>query len=197
MNRLIATPSHKTSFRHKTHRSVIIRFVLIVLIFSCYFLFVSQKYGYANGFLVSWLSWSFFVFCTPIADAGMLIDFPVRMITKLKMVYSEMAVWLVATGLNIYALNLRPEAYKSSQLLELFHHILTKPWPLWIIIMISAVGTFLSIRLGDELLDVIHHKDLSLKKKHQLKLRVIAMIFILAATFVIYDFLLHRYGISI
>ena len=85
---VISKPKNATSIKHETHRSVIIRFSLIVLIFASYFLFISTKYGYKEGFLIAWLSWSFLVLSTPIADAGMLIDFPVSSITGVRMVIS-------------------------------------------------------------------------------------------------------------
>ncbi|OYT57846.1 MAG: hypothetical protein B6U68_01330, partial [Candidatus Aenigmarchaeota archaeon ex4484_14] len=54
---------------HETKRNVLVRFLLIVAIFVSYFALVSIRYGIQNGLMVTILTWSFFVFCTPIADA--------------------------------------------------------------------------------------------------------------------------------
>jgi len=185
------------SVKHETHRNVIVRFAAILIIFLVYFLLISAKYGYKDGFMLAWLSWSFFVLSTPVADAGMLIDFPVRILTGVKMVVTESLVWLIAILLNIYAYNFNTELYSKTQLLNLFHHILSNPWPLWLIILLSAIGTFLSVRLVDELLDVIKHRHRHLALKHELKMKMLYMVFVLAITFVLYDYLLTNFGFSV
>ncbi len=197
MQALKSRPKNKIHPKHQTHRSVYVRFLVILIIFVSYFVFISSKYGYSDGFLIAWLSWSFFVLSTPIADAGMLIDFPVRLIGGFRMVYSEMLVWLSAISLNLYALKFNPDTYEQTQILSLLHHILTHPWPLWGIILVSAVGTFLSIQIGDELLDVIKHKNVTLAAKHDLKLKLLYMTFIMLIAFGIYDFLLSTFNFQI
>ena len=82
-----------------------------------YFAFISYKYGLEQGFFVSLLTWSFFVLCTPVADAGFLIDFPLRLITKIKMFYAEIFVWLFAISLNFYAFFLKPKIYNKTKIL--------------------------------------------------------------------------------
>lgn len=183
--------------RHSTHRGVFIRFFLMVLVFVVYYLIVSKRYGYANGLLLTWLSWSFFVLCTPIADAGMLIDFPIRLISNIKMVYTEISVWVIAISLNLYAFFFNPELYNQTQLLHLLEHIIRNPIPLWLIFIFSAIGTFLSVQLGDELLDVIKHKDAKKSTKHDIKLKVVTMIFVLILVFALYDFLLTKFDFNI
>lgn len=197
MERFKANAKKPASIKHPTHKNVFIRFGLVLLVFIAYFLFISTKYGYAHGFIIAWLSWSFFVLCTPIADAGMLIDFPVRLITNIKMVYSEVAVWVTAISLNTFMLVHDPDVYSQTQLLQLFKHILTNPIPLWLIFFVSALGTFLSIQLGDELLDVIKHKDTTKAQMHDIKLRVLYMAFVLVLSFVLYDFLLTTFNFDI
>lgn len=197
MERLKTDSKHKPSIRHETHRSVFIRFVLMLLIFVAYFIFISTKYGYKDGFLIAWMTWSFFVLCTPIADAGMLIDFPVRLVTGVKMVFSESLVWLVAISLNLYTYTFHNTFYDQTQILTLFKHILMNPWPLWIIIFIAAIGTFLSIQIGDELMDVIRHRDRKLPIRHDLKMRVLYMGFVLIITFSLYDLLLTQFNFDL
>ncbi len=197
MSIIKAHPTKACSVKHETHRSVIVRFVAILSIFIVYFVIISAKYGLKEGFLIAWLSWSFFVLSTPIADAGMLIDFPVRLVSGVKMIITETIVWAIAIGLNIYVYTFNPEIYSRTQLLRLFHHLLSNPWPLWLIIIVSAVGTFLSVRLGDELLDVIKRKKLKLALKHGLKLKLLYMAFVLAISFLLYDYLLIDFGLKI
>jgi len=187
----------KVHIKHETHRRVWIKFLLVVALFAGYLVFVSLRYGIDQGILITGLTWSFFVLCTPIADAGFLIDFPVRLILNLKMLSSEIFVWLIAIFLNLYTYFAIPAIYEKTKVLSLFKHILEKPFPFWVIIFISGIGTFLSVRFGDELLDVIKHKDRSFHKEHKLKWRMITTVFIFVLILIAYDFILKQLGVEI
>jgi len=71
------------------HTHPYIKFLIVASLFLIYLIFSILSFGLSHGILVSLLTWAFFVFCTPVADAGVLIDFPVRYITGIKMIYSE------------------------------------------------------------------------------------------------------------
>ncbi|MCA9353073.1 hypothetical protein KC901_02720, partial [Patescibacteria group bacterium] len=77
------TPSQKFKLgemiQHETKRNALIRFALVLILFVGYFAFIAFRYGLENGFLVTAGTWSFFVLCTPVADAGFLLDFPLRL----------------------------------------------------------------------------------------------------------------------
>jgi hypothetical protein len=60
------------------HTLRVIKFLLLFTILIFYFAFISFKYGVKDGFAITLLTWSFFVLCTPIADAGFILDFPIR-----------------------------------------------------------------------------------------------------------------------
>jgi len=182
---------------HETKKSVLSRFLIILLILAIYFIFVSIRYGLNNGFMVTLLTWSFFVFCTPIADAGFLLDFPIRLITKIRMVFSEIFVWAIALIINIYALTFRKEIYQKTILLKIFKHILLNPFPFYSIIFLSALGTFLSIYFGDELIDVAKHKERKKYIKHKNKYKLIVVLFIIAVVIFFYEHLIKELGIKI
>ena len=91
----------KFNLKHETKKHTLRKFLFILLVIIVYFLLTSLKLGFKDGISITILTWSFFVFCTPIADAGFLIDFPIRLITKLKMVYTEIIVWIVAAIVNV------------------------------------------------------------------------------------------------
>ncbi len=183
---------------HETKRNVLVRFLLIVAIFVFYFALVSIRYGIQNGLMVTILTWSFFVFCTPIADAGFLVDFPVRILTKIRMLYSEIVVWIVAFLLNSYSLLFNPNVYEKTYLLMLFRYILLHPFPFWAIIIVSATGTFMSVYFGDELIDVVKYKHTKKYKKHKNKYKLILLLFMGAvALFFLYTYLLEKLGMEI
>ncbi len=183
--------------KHETKRSVFIKFLLILLIFIGYFVFIAMKYGVKDGFLVTLLSWSFFVLCTPVADAGFLIDFPFRLITKVRMVYSEIIVWAIAIFLNVYAFFIQPEVYEKTKILLLFRYILEQPFPFWSIIIISGIGTFMSIRFGDELIDKAKYRQRRLYNKQKYRFKFFGMVFVFLLSVILYDFLLKQLGVQI
>lgn len=184
-------------FLHKTKKHVLLKFILIVIILLAYFVFVSFKFGVWEWLGVTVLTWSFFVFCTPIADAGFLLDFPIRLITKMKMLYSEILIWLIAIVLNLLMLNLNSDVYSSTHLLQLFKHILSNPIPFWAIILVSGLWTFLSIYFGDELIDVVKHKHRLKYKKHKSKYFLIIFVFVILFVILLYYYLLKKFGISL
>ena len=187
----------KQILKHQTKREELVKFLLLLGVLIGYFAYLSWQYDLATGGIVSVLTWSFFVLCTPIADAGFLIDFPVRIITGLRMVFTEMIVWGIAITINILCLRLAPEAYDTTFLTSLFQRILTNPWPYWSIIALCGAGTFLSIRFGDEMMDVMTHKDRNYHHKHGFKHRLIGMAALFLFLFLAYYYLLETLGIQL
>lgn len=186
----------KHIIKHKTKREVLLRFLALVFLLIGYFIFLSWKYGMATGGSVLLITWSIFVLCTPIADAGFLLDFPVRLLFNIKMVYSEIAVWTIAIVSNILFLNFNSGIYESTLLTRIFKQILTNPFPYWIIILLSLLGTFLSVLFGDELLNVIKHKDRHIFHKHGFIARSILLVTVFVSIVVFYNILIAKMGIN-
>ncbi|MCA9478333.1 MAG: hypothetical protein KC535_04250 [Nanoarchaeota archaeon] len=195
------TDIHKlfNNIKLKFHQNPLFKFLAVLSIFVIYIGISIKHLGAKDGFLVSLLTWSFFVLCTPIADAGFLLDFPVRLLTGLRMIYSEMIVWSIAITTNLSLFFSHPELYQTTYLLSLFHHILGQPFPFWTIILLSAVGTFLSLIFGDEIIDVSYHekKKRIHHEKHRHKLRFIIMIVLFIIILAVYDYLLNELGLHI
>lgn len=151
------------------------KFLMLLGVLVAYFGYLSWQYDLATGGLLAVLTWSFFVLCTPIADAGFLIDFPVRLIAGLKMIYTELIVWVLAIGSNLAALTLSPDSYDKSFLTRILHKILTHPMPYWSIIILCAGGTFLSVGFGDQVVDAIAQKRAGKPIDKKFKKRAIGM----------------------
>lgn len=135
------------------------KFLLLCILLVSYFSYLSFQYDVRTGGIASALTWTFFVLCTPIADAGILLDFPLRLIFGIRMLISEIAVWALAITINVVSLLYFAEYYETTKLTMLLHAILTMPYPYWSVILLAGAGTFLSIRFADELMDVAHHRD--------------------------------------
>ena len=181
----------------ETRKSALVKFFLLVLILSAYFLYVQHRFGGRQGILVTILTWTFFVFCTPIADAGFVLAFPIRLLIGVKMVYTQIFAYFLAFFINIFTLLLMPATYNKTLLLKLFRQILTTPWPYWVIIFLSFVGTFASIYFGDELMDVNYHKERKKYHRHSGKYKLLVFIFIIIFTITLYNFLLRQMHLNI
>lgn len=162
--------------KHETHRKTLLKFIALALILVAYFLFISWKYDASTGFTVTLLTWSFFVLCTPVADGGFILAFPIRLLFGIKMSITQIVLWLVALGINIYMLTSKSSAYELTFLTKLLKHILTVPYPYWSILLLSALGTLLSIYFGDEMMDVTSHKDRSIYHRHKFKYRSVLVL---------------------
>lgn len=183
--------------KNETKRHVFIKFLALLGILLAYTAYLSYQYGFATGGLLAIITWSFFVLCTPVADAGMILDFPVRILFRLRMLITELMIWAVAISINIYAIIFSPEIYEKSILGHVFYEILTQPIPYWSIIILSFFGTFLSVHFADELLDYIKHKDIEKSTKHRLIFEGIIMVFIFLLIFSVYTILLEKLGIDV
>lgn len=183
--------------KHPTKREGLYKFLLLLATLVGYFLYLYWKYDFVTGGLVAGLTWSFFVLCTPVADAGFLLDFPIRLLTGLRMFIIEIFVWVFAVVLNLTVLHFAPETYRQTLLTSLFHKILITPWHYWSIIFLCAMGTFLSIRFGDEMMDVMMHKDRAYHHRHNFKYKIIAMVsFILLVVWAYYH-LIETLGVTL
>ncbi|OUS28150.1 hypothetical protein A9Q98_07820 [Thalassotalea sp. 42_200_T64] len=178
------------------HHQVLIKFALLGLLLASYFGYLTYEYDLLTGWVAALVTWSFFVLCTPVADAGFLLDLPLRLLFGIRMVVSEIAVWAIAILINVIAFIYFKEYYQTTLLTRLMEAIITTPYPFWAVVVLSGIGTFLSIRFGDELMDVIHHKDRNFYHSHHFKHEMILFAFFLVVIFGYYE-LISSLGISL
>jgi len=185
--------------RHKidAQRKVILKFILLLSVLVLYFSYLSYQYGLLTGGLIAALTWSFFVLCTPIADAGFLLDFPIRLIFGIRMIYSELLVWTLAISLNIYALSNSRASYDKTLLTAILKKIILTPYPYWSIIVLSMLGTFLSIYFGDAIMDVFRHWDHFKDNRRAFIYKLIGVVSLFGLIFLGYYFLLDKLNINI
>jgi len=158
-------------------KQVLYKFLLLCILMVSYFSYLSFQYDAVTGGIASALTWTFFVLCTPIADAGFLLDFPLKLLFGIRMLISEIAVWAIAIIINVVSMIYFAEYYETTKLTMLLHAILTMPYPYWSVILLSGAGTFLSIRFADELMDVIHHRDRNFFHHHAFKHEIVIIVF--------------------
>lgn len=183
--------------KHETHKETIFKFLGLIFILVAYFGYVSWKFDAATGFGLALLTWSFFVLCTPVADGGFIIAFPIRLLFGIKMATTQVIVWFIAIGINFYMLTASKDTYELTFLTQLLKHILTQVYPYWSILLISIIGTFISIYFGDEMMDVASHKHRDKYHKHGFKYRIILVLGLGVLTIFAYYYLLSSLNISI
>lgn len=191
----VKSTAAKFHHRNETHKETLLKFIVLVVILLAYFFYMSWKYGAASGFAVSVLTWSFFVLCTPVADGGFILAFPVRLLFGIKMSHTQALLWFVAIGINVLMLIFSPGAYDLTFLTGLLKQILTEPYPYWSILIISALGTFLSVFFGDEMMDVTTHRQREKHHRHGLNYRIILVIGLGLITVFAYYHLLNSLNI--
>lgn len=179
----------------KPQKQVLIKFLMLCGLLMGYFAYLSYEYDLLTGGVAALLTWSFFVLCTPVADAGFLLDFPLRLLFGIRMVISEISVWAIAILANVVTLYYAPEYYDTTIITKLLHQIITTPYPYWGIMLLSGAGTFLSIHFGDELMDVFHHRDRTFFHSHHFKHELILVAFFVMVLFGYYE-LISSLGIS-
>ena len=187
----------KEFFTEETKKHSLFRFLLLILVLAGYYLYASQKFGAKGGAAITILTWSFFVLSTPIADAGFVLAFPIRLVFGVRMVKTQIIAYFFAIAANIIALAYFPYIYGKTLILALSKQIITKPFPYWGIIIISALGTFFSIYFGDELMDISTKKDAKKYHKHFNKYRIIVFLFIVFFTIILYKFLISSLNIAV
>jgi hypothetical protein len=158
-------------------KQLLYKFLLLCILLISYFTYLSLQYNVVTGGIASILTWSFFVLCTPIADAGFLLDFPLRLLFGIRMLISEVVVWTIAITINVVSLLYFAEYYQTTKLTIILYTILTNPFPYWSVILLSGSGTFLSIQFADELMDVAHHRDRKFFHRHSFKHEIVIIVF--------------------
>lgn len=189
--------SFKHLLEHRPKREGLYKFLLLLAVLIGYFGYLSWEYDLKTGGTVAALTWSFFVLCTPVADAGFLLDFPVRLITGMRMFVTELLVWAIAVGINVFTVLLDPDAYSTTFLTSLFYKILTHPWPYWSIILLCAVGTFLSVKFGDEMMDAVAQRDRHFFHRHGFLHKVILMVVLFVVILWAYYHLIDTLGVKL
>ncbi|MDO7597837.1 MAG: hypothetical protein MUR51_09205 [Pseudomonadota bacterium] len=111
------------------------------------------------------------------------------------MALTQVVLWFVAIGVNVFMLLSESNAYDLTFLTKLLKHILTVPYPYWTILILSAAGTLLSIYFGDEMMAVTSHKERKIHHSYGLKYRTVVVAGLSILTIVSYYYLLDSLSV--
>ncbi len=183
--------------RHSIKSSKLTRFLLLLATVLVFLFFMSYKFGLQEGLEITVLVWTFFVLCTPLAVADLLLDVPIRMITRGRMITSHTVVWLIAIFINIVVLYHAPGIYNVHPLLEILRHVLVNPIPYWSLMGLCLIGTFLSLEMADEVVDEVEDELHIRRHKHHTMLHYAILTLLIAGLLLIYDLLIKEIGIEV
>jgi hypothetical protein len=158
-------------------------FLVAGILLSTHLFLSMEKPGIGPGLERTALTWAFLVFLTPMPLAGVLIELPLKFLTKHSMMKIQAIVWGTGLAITISALAFFPQAFSSTSILVLFLHVLSNPFPYWGLLGLCAMGTFISVHLIDDVVDEVkdemHHKHRKRMSLFQVALSVAAMVLIL------------------
>ena len=121
------------------------KFLTYLGIFGLWVSYLVTMHGTFDGVLLAFLTWSFFVICTPIILEGFLMSF-VTGIFRGRMLYDvSIITWFFAVVLNLFTYNLLPELYQKTFLTNFLYIIISRPFPERFILILCALGTFYSM----------------------------------------------------
>ncbi|MFH1393605.1 MAG: hypothetical protein ABIH29_01875 [Candidatus Micrarchaeota archaeon] len=193
-----ANPARKKPAKkaHGVKKSKITKFLLVLGTLAVFLMFMLNKYGFEQGLEITLLVWTFFVLCTPLAAADLLLDVPLRLLSETRMIYSHAIVWFVALAINLGAMHFAPGLYEATPILSLLYHILTNPVPYWGLVGLCLIGTFLSLEVADEVVDEVEDKMEARHHRHHSMLHFFILAALIAGVLIIYDSLLGEMGME-
>lgn len=104
--------------------------------------YLIKLHGVSQGFIASYLTWSFFVLCTPIISRALLISTIIEKITGSTLYNAGLFTWSGALISNMILLNLVPTIYTMNPLSGFLAHALTTPRPHWLLIAMCGANVW-------------------------------------------------------
>jgi hypothetical protein len=130
-----------------------VRWLAVASIAVAYAAYMARRIGAKAGLAVTYLTWCFLVLATPMADGGGWLNIPVRLITGIPMVTIELVVVAVTLVTSAFYVFYFPRLFRHTAVLRAFYIMLTTPVPYWGIFVVCIIGTLLSVRIGDIIMD--------------------------------------------
>lgn len=121
------------------------KFIIALLFTTLFIIRYTVHYGFLAALVLTLLTWTFFMLCTPLNKGGMLVAPILYFTTHHRFQYTELAVWLAAIAMNALAIFSYPMLYTATTITSLLYYILTHPWPCWVIVALSLCATLYNI----------------------------------------------------
>lgn len=164
----------------------LVSFVTAVSITLAYAIAAIFYYGFVDGLSVTAITWCFFIFATPVANASILLDLPLRLVTQLPMVHIQIYVYLFALFLVFYHIFAKSHLFDLHPHHRILYQMFTRPFSDYgLLLVVCAIGTVATLQIGDGFMDyIMAKKKMTRKEKH--------LFLIVCLCFVTYFILISR-----
>lgn len=129
----------------------------IVLLFLITLITYISYNGYVVGCIKSLFIWGFFVLCTPIPEAGLIITLPLKRYLNVPMHITQIIVSLCALGILTYFYIYEKNIIKSYKIGKLFMELIALKY--FSIIILSILSSIYTSNLIDNFINHYIHKD--------------------------------------
>jgi len=140
------------------HKTYLVIYDFIVLVFLIVLITYVSYNGYVKGCIKSLFIWAFFVLCTPIPEAGLIITLPLKRYLNIPMYISQTIVSFCALVILSYFYIHEKNIIKSYKIGKIFIELITLKY--FSIIILSVLSSILTSGLIDNFINhyIYKHK---------------------------------------
>lgn len=119
-----------------------VKFFCYLGLFSAWISYLVTLHGTFDGVLLAFLTWSFFVLCTPIILEGFLVSFVHGLFRGGQLYDVSIFAWVISVLLNFFTYNFYADVYQKTLITNFLHIVISRPFPERFILILCALGTF-------------------------------------------------------
>ena len=146
-----------------------ILFYIITIFYIIYAIYAMLYNSITVGFESTILFWSFCVLATPIPEAGIIFDLPLKIFFNMNMILSQIIVTFIAIIITLYYYVYNIKCFETTKILYYYKLIIDNKQAS--IFIISAAGTFTGLYAIEWLIDNIDnlYKSIIIDKNYRIK----------------------------
>jgi len=172
------------------------RCIFAIVLLLAYLTLAVYKYGAEDGVGITVLTWAFFVLLTPVPFADLILELPLRLVTRAKMVVTHVFVWGAGALIVTTSILMAPDLFQTTTLLSIFYHVIMNPVPYWSLLFLCGMGTFLSVYIADEIMDEVEEHMKHHHRKHMSVLHMSAALLVFVGIVLAYWTMICHMGFN-
>jgi len=159
-NKNTAYLSEEELEKNQKNKTYLYIYDVIVILFILLFIFFIFYNGLYKGTIKSLFIWAFFVLCTPVPEAGLLISLPVKRYFNIRMDICQTFVSLLALFMIFYFYYTDKKVINTNFIGKLFNGLVKYNY--YIIMILSVLSSILTSNLIDNIINYyIYDKNIN------------------------------------
>ena len=150
-NKNTAYLSEEELEKNQKNKTYLYIYDVIVILFILLFIFFIFYNGLYKGTIKSLFIWAFFVLCTPVPEAGLLISLPVKRYFNIRMDICQTFVSLLALFMIFYFYYTDKKVINTNFIGKLFNGLVKYNY--YIIMILSVISSILTSNLIDNIIN--------------------------------------------